>query len=355
MNILVIGNGFDIAHGLPTSYQEFLRFASEIDDVCVRLQKNGIGIKESTVIANEIEALVNDNYWINYFMRTSNCGENWIDFETEISKVIQRLDEIRKIAIKVQTERHPGAKEQHFSQIENQYPDISAQFDLKKDQNILEWIQLIKRKALFDLNRLTRCLEIYLSQYVNRIDIKGREIEMIKNLQIDAVLSFNYTNTFEKLYGNGKIKYHYIHGKADCSHTVDECNMVLGIDEYLKGDEKNSDNEFIEFNKFFQRIYKGTGAEYKVWIRQMEEPVIGTTRIRYQFSDIYIFGHSLDVTDKDVLQELLLCPYARTHIVYHNKKALADKIANLVKVIGQDRLIEKTYAEKTQIDFVANV
>ena len=47
--------------------------------------------------------------------------------------------------------------------------------------------------------------------------------------------------------------------------------------------------------------------------------------------------------------------YARTHIVYHNKKALADKIANLVKVIGQDRLIEKTYAEKTQIDFVANV
>lgn len=150
MNILVIGNGFDIAHGLPTSYQEFLRFASEIDDVCVRLQKMEQALRKSTVIANEIEALVNDNYWINYFMRTSNCGENWIDFETEISKVIQRLDEIRKIAIKVQTERHPGAKEQHFSQVENQYPDISAQFDLKKDQEIfLEWIQLIKRKALF--------------------------------------------------------------------------------------------------------------------------------------------------------------------------------------------------------------
>lgn len=86
MNILVIGNGFDIAHGLPTSYQEFLRFASEIDDVCVRLQKNGIGIKESTVIANEIEALVNDNYWINYFMRTSNCGENWIVLKLRYQK-----------------------------------------------------------------------------------------------------------------------------------------------------------------------------------------------------------------------------------------------------------------------------
>lgn len=26
MNILVIGNGFDLAHELPTSYQDFLRF-----------------------------------------------------------------------------------------------------------------------------------------------------------------------------------------------------------------------------------------------------------------------------------------------------------------------------------------
>ena len=26
MNILVIGNGFDLAHGLPTSYKDFLVF-----------------------------------------------------------------------------------------------------------------------------------------------------------------------------------------------------------------------------------------------------------------------------------------------------------------------------------------
>lgn len=31
MNILVIGNGFDLAHGLPTSYKEFLKFLIQID------------------------------------------------------------------------------------------------------------------------------------------------------------------------------------------------------------------------------------------------------------------------------------------------------------------------------------
>ena len=72
----------------------------------------------------------------------------------------------------------------------------------------------------------------------------------------------------------------------------------------------------------------------------------------YYSTLIYILGHSLDVSDKDVLSEILLCPNANVHIIYHNKKALADKIANVVKIIGQDKLIEKSYSENPQIDFI---
>ena len=31
MNILVIGNGFDIAHGLPTQYSDFLEYIQAIN------------------------------------------------------------------------------------------------------------------------------------------------------------------------------------------------------------------------------------------------------------------------------------------------------------------------------------
>ena len=31
MNILVLGNGFDLAHGLPTSYKDFLTFCKKIE------------------------------------------------------------------------------------------------------------------------------------------------------------------------------------------------------------------------------------------------------------------------------------------------------------------------------------
>lgn len=33
MNILVIGNGFDLAHGLPTKYTDFLEFTKVIKRV----------------------------------------------------------------------------------------------------------------------------------------------------------------------------------------------------------------------------------------------------------------------------------------------------------------------------------
>lgn len=40
------------------------------------------------------------------------------------------------------------------------------------------------------------------------------------------------------------------------------------------------------------------------------------------------------------------------YILYIIIKALADKIANVVKIIGQDKLIEKSYSENPQIDFI---
>lgn len=33
MNILVIGNGFDLAHELPTTYQDFLKFVEVMKQV----------------------------------------------------------------------------------------------------------------------------------------------------------------------------------------------------------------------------------------------------------------------------------------------------------------------------------
>lgn len=72
----------------------------------------------------------------------------------------------------------------------------------------------------------------------------------------------------------------------------------------------------------------------------------------YKIHNLYIFGHSLDITDKDILKSLILNDNVQTKIFYHNEEAHAKQIANLVKVIGQDELIKRTGGSTKTIKFV---
>ena len=44
---------------------------------------------------------------------------------------------------------------------------------------------------------------------------------------------------------------------------ISKNNMVLGIDEYLKDDYKNNQLDFVDFKKYFQRIFKKTEIHTK--------------------------------------------------------------------------------------------
>ena len=61
--------------------------------------------------------------------------------------------------------------------------------------------------------------------------------------------------------------------------------------------------------------------------------------------------YSLDITDKDILRNLILNDNVYTTIFYHNKDVMGQQIANLVKVIGQDELIRRTGGSTKTIEF----
>lgn len=112
MNILIIGNGFDIAHGLPTKYIDFLEFVNVIKQILNTKKLDEINwrnihpevkyiIKQNTGnIRNNLFSqsvmwsdLLDNNVWIDYFLQNDMHGkENWIDFESEISDIIKSLD-----------------------------------------------------------------------------------------------------------------------------------------------------------------------------------------------------------------------------------------------------------------------
>ena len=117
MNILVIGNGFDLAHGLPTKYTDFLDFIKEFQDfqqfqipkdvqsqlqlLCSPRKKAYHNyfynlLSENRTLYSELITLTTDNSWLRYFIEIYNSkGNGWIDFESEISNIIQTLDSAR--------------------------------------------------------------------------------------------------------------------------------------------------------------------------------------------------------------------------------------------------------------------
>ena len=82
-----------------------------------------------------------------------------------------------------------------------------------------------------DLNKLIRALEIYICEYVEKIDLTEKSPDIDKE-EIDFILSFNYTHIFSKLYNvSSRSKqeiadlFDYIHGEVNISNTVE--NLIL--------------------------------------------------------------------------------------------------------------------------------
>lgn len=373
MNILVIGNGVDLAHGLPTRYWDFLTFAKaikkldldswgeEITEFENRLDALRINVDTKKYILNNVFSknnrskiinelmMVKENIWIDYFLKYcyEKCKhKGWIDFETEISNIIKNLDRAKQNRSKNRALKLNDAENKVESFI-NEYIKAHGKLpSMIRDFNNEDYTDNIIEVLEKSLDELIRSLEIYLIEIVEKIDIKIRVPE-IESLNIGKVLSFNYTSTYKRLYeSNDKsIEYDYIHGKAENDRNIEDNNMVVGIDEYLDENRKNSDVEFIKFKKYFQRIHKQTGSQYKEWLSHIKN-----TR-SINVNHIYFFGHSLDVTDKDILNELIKCKNVVITIFYLNKKVYAQQIANLVKVIGCDELIERVSKPNPKIIF----
>jgi hypothetical protein len=85
MQILILGNGFDIEHKLPTQYKDFLGFAKEYldlyksDNIESKIEEIGDGTRKDfykSIIAGDkkeigsllFESLQN-NKWIEYFLK----------------------------------------------------------------------------------------------------------------------------------------------------------------------------------------------------------------------------------------------------------------------------------------------
>ena len=182
-------------------------------------------------------------------------------------------------------------------------------------------------------------MEFYLSEEEKKLDVKPKKF--FEALKVKAVISYNYTTTFERLYKKGKreIPLHFIHGE------LGKHNLVLGIGETLSGDEKNNFTFCASFKKFFQCIKYKLGNQYRENITRFED--------KFAYWQVIIYGHSLDPTDADSLRWLMKNwrrdgeidahqTIKRIFIHYHDENSYNQQIANAIQIVGKDELIDST-------------
>lgn len=365
--ILILGNGFDLAHGLPTSYKDFLGFCecvecifdikisniSEVDFINYlsknwksnkeNIQKNieiiqnkileafksreeidktndEIIYKTENKVIDKIYNLIKENFWYLYFQSIYqdiqiNFGQNWVDFESEIKYLIKDIDEYSdndltadfyNIVENIKTEKK-SPKLNKIRINKNEVKISKYQPDLSQCKTIQDFRDRIEK----DLKKLIRALELYFSVFVEDKDImdnikpielanaKIEDEKFIFNFEdVDYVINFNYTNTYEKKYNIKNKEIIYVHGKCEKDRTVEYNTPVLGID---KCSESPKNTIFNGITKIAQRTKNNIKYEENKILNEIKK----IFNISKEISEIHIFGHSLGIMDSYILKDFL--------------------------------------------------
>ncbi|GHV31822.1 hypothetical protein FACS18949_01180 [Clostridia bacterium] len=254
MNLLIIGNGFDLAHGLKTTYSDFLTWA----------YKNR---KKQKYSEFNFEDYLDGNVYVKELFATTSG--TWIDLENNLANIIGTL-----------------AKRNNAEQ---------------------------RELRLFFEHFLIPIFENYISEAVNKTKVLPKLLSVIR---AERVLSFNYSNTFERVYGFSNAEICYVNGKANSDTS--RSNIVFGCDYF-----DLSNRELSWYSKVFQRAAKRTDKRRIDWMAFGDG------------YDIEIVGHSLGKTDHDLLRPFIMNEKNTTTVYYHSEKSKHDLIYNMFEMVGE--------------------
>ncbi|MBE6058006.1 bacteriophage abortive infection AbiH family protein [Clostridium sp.] len=236
-NFFIIGNGFDLAHNVKTSYEEFHKYLE--DNYCYK--EDLFNIPESNMLPDGGEIYDDDEVvtiLINLISQAEELGENWSDIETSLGL----LD---------------------YNTYLEGYKDVYIEDDDGDGDNLWKSDYLYEDVSRDMYNCTIKIKELFYD-WANTIDIsdcvkKNKFIDLV-NVEDDIFLTFNYTTVLEEIY-NAKNVYH-IHGVQGgdiiIGHGKNECDsksMYIGSEsslEKLHEDLKKKTEEIINSFEIFK-------------------------------------------------------------------------------------------------------
>lgn len=268
-NLFIIGNGFDLAHGMKTRYTDFRQFLidnylygsyepySFVDVPTTTLMPDGDEQYNETDVVKSILSIIDNAE-----------GVNWSDVETSLADLA--------------------------------YETFLDDYDFydKEDDNYIRDTFYRNYSLATSLCGALEQIDYYFQEWISQIDIAPKinlEFKKVIDIQNDLFLTFNYTNTLQRLYQVKNVC--HIHGKAEenlfFGHGDNECPK----DYYEKnwfGAQDSLENLFFSLKKDTENAYNKNKSFFEnIKISAIEKPLT-----------IYSYGFSFSLADRYYLKKI---------------------------------------------------
>jgi hypothetical protein len=343
--IFLIGNGFDLAHGLKTGYTDFINdfwdkkknaitaglkqvregskfyykyedevieFISpcEISKLPLSANTNTNGFNWFKILLSSKYSITINNYDISVYMKIKNIFiiyisrlsllTNWVDIEVIYYLLLNECMEEKQ-------------------NIDN----VNSDFSYVKSLLIVYLIKQVKTEPKY----LTNIIKI-LSSIIEESKLYKSTYDFTKNKIL--FLNFNYTNT-EQYYldyysqiVNHSIKSIHIHGELENNNNPIIFGYGDEIDENYKKIENLNNNKYLDNVKSINYLLTNNYKKLLEFINDGE----------YQ---IYIMGHSCGISDRTLLNKLFEHHNCKSiQVFYHCKEDGTDNFTSLVQNISRN-------------------
>jgi hypothetical protein len=287
--LFIIGNGFDLAHGLKTSYIDFLT------DLEINVNKT----------PDEYSDILRSD-----FIETKHIGiqPEWGIFKNKILGYLSK-----------------GQIHEKWCDIELFYFQLLLELDKSIRDRVLPFNSPLEINI--DLHRVKKYLQIYLVKEQE----KFKELDAINylfstyNSHQTLVLNFNYTNTVSKyLEKYTNIQQINIHGELN-----NELNPIIfgfaASDEESKLLIDKNDNEYMRNIKKLNYRLTNNDQKLKTLMNDFSTGI-----------DIFILGHSCGISDRLILSQIFNHKKSETILPFYFK----DREGYLQTMINIDRIID---------------
>lgn len=384
--LVIIGNGFDLAHGLPTAYCDFINnyWRNVVSGIGYDFLVSGFFTHEDNLIKTSLNFILYDyysreklikEYNLNSYLDFKNfkskydCDEktkyqigfksdffqiinernsqNWVDIENEYYYQLKKIVRSKCLDVSKSEEYWKEEQNKQVKKLNDEFATLKLLFEnylkkevlekynfgdyLDREGNSLKFPEIFKPKFFdYGSEELSKFLDEFPLPHKERIENLFTKHSHIARYDSQLTfLNFNYTptnnNYIVNLISSGTtVRNIHIHGfLKDIENPI---NFGFGdeMDDDYKQIENINDNEYLKNFKSFQYLHT---SNYKKLLDFVD----------IELFQVYILGHSCGLSDRTLL-----------NTIFEHQNCISIKVFFHETKNDKGEVIKDNYTEITQ-------